>query len=138
MGLARLAALILPALIPSWRFFDRIGPAPTARYAAQNTAGTPLLWQPLAPRRASRGPLALIASLLHNPARNEALYIQSLAERLITEDRPHAAGELRAFAARAASREGGGARAFFVSVTVLEPGADAPEEVYRSGPHPLP
>lgn len=129
----RLVSLLLPALFPSWRFFDRIGPAPEARLGLSPASGGPLTWHPLAPRRASRSIGALVISIFHNPARNEALYIMSLAERLVTEDRAHAAQELQRFAAARAAALG--AEAFFLSVWTRDPASGAEEEVYRSGPH---
>ena len=128
--IVNLARLVLPALIPSWRFFDRIGPAPIVRVS---TTAEPLHWRQIPPRVATRRPAELIASLFHNPSRNEALYVQSLAERLITQDDAHAARELRDFAAKAVS-----GAAFFLSVVVRVPGAGSEEEVYRSGPHSEP
>ena len=85
MRLSLLSAL-LPALLPSWRFFDRIGPAPHVEYswgAAAVEAGR--AWRPLRPEPAHVALGTLLARLLWNPERNEALFLVSCAERLLED-----------------------------------------------------
>ena len=91
----RLAGLLLPALIPSWRFFDEIAPSPRIEVATGDGG-----WVPLATASPQPGILPAIGRLFWNPDRNEALFLVSLAERVIHDACGHAAGEIMA-AARA-------------------------------------
>ncbi|WP_138465276.1 hypothetical protein [Poseidonocella sp. HB161398] len=82
--------LLLPALLPSWRFFSGVGPSP--RIEIREAGG---LWQeavPLPPRL----PLAaMLRRLAWNPRWNARLYLVSLSERLAEAPDPHAEAELR-------------------------------------------
>ena len=73
--MARLIALLLPALIPSWRFFQTIEPSPRIEY--RTDGGAWRLANPV-PRRV--GPWRMLTRLFWNPARNDALYMTSCAE----------------------------------------------------------
>lgn len=75
----RLLGLFLPALFPSWRFFETIGASPWVEVEVRG------VWTPAiaVPRR--MGAAGLIASLLWNPTRAEALYLVALAERVVSE-----------------------------------------------------
>lgn len=77
--------LLVPALIPSWRFFDTIAPSPRIEFTLLKTAQEePAGWQEFRPRppRLSLGSLA--KRLFWNPQWNESLFLVSCAERLIT------------------------------------------------------
>lgn len=74
--------LWLPALIPSWRFFDRIGPAPSIEYSL--AAGDDD-WRDVRPRPARVSPVAMVGRLLWNRRWNERLYLISCAERLLDD-----------------------------------------------------
>jgi hypothetical protein len=75
---------LLPAIIPSWRFFDRIGPAPRLECALVAAANDPPLeWREVSPRPARVQPWLAFAHLFWNPYGNEALFLVSCAERLI-------------------------------------------------------
>lgn len=78
--------LLLPALIPSWRFFDSIGPSPRLEFAVLKTPDNPEPeWQEFDPRPA-RVPLAgMLLRLFWNPHWNESLYLFSCAEKLLAE-----------------------------------------------------
>lgn len=76
----RLLSSLLPAVIPSWRFFDRIGPAPTVEWSVGDGG-----WQPVCPSPPRVPAAALLARLFWNPARNEALFLVSCAERLLDD-----------------------------------------------------
>ena len=81
--------LLLPALIPSWRFFDRIGPAPRIEFALCETADdTRLRWQEVRPRPDHLAAGSLFARLFWNPRWNEFLYLVSCAERLLDAPSP--------------------------------------------------
>lgn len=89
-NLLRFPALLLPALVPSWRFFDRVTASPRLEYrwvgadGAQDVASEPSVqaWLPFRPRPAQRGGLAMLVSLFWNPQWNEDLFLVSLCERL--------------------------------------------------------
>lgn len=88
---------LLPALIPSWRFFDRIGPAPHVEYAladAQDSEADGLEWHPVFPRLAYESVGAMLTRLVWSPSRNEALYLVSCAERLLEDPTPTRANRL--------------------------------------------
>lgn len=93
----RLLASLLPAVIPSWRFFDQIGPAPHIEWsvAPRLTPGpaeedierwSP--WQPVDSPPAHVTMLIAFARLFWNPRRNESLFIASCAERLLDDPTP--------------------------------------------------
>ncbi len=97
--LSRVARLVLPVLVPSWRFFDSIGPSPRIEYrvwtpgsldvpGAPDDDGTP--WTPwaLTPETVGVGPM--FGRLLFNAARNEALYLLACCERVVDEGSTHA------------------------------------------------
>ncbi len=79
----RTVNLILPALIPSWNFFDVIAPSPRIEYQLlteeDHATGD---WQPFRPRPAHLSPLTLLRRLVWNPRWNESLFLVSCAERL--------------------------------------------------------
>jgi len=75
---------LLPAIIPSWRFFDRIGPAPRLECALIASQDDPQPeWREVSPRPARVQPWVALAHLFWNPYGNEALFLVSCAERLI-------------------------------------------------------
>lgn len=75
---------LLPALLPSWRFFDYIGPSPRIEFCLLQHAGdTPRHWQPFRPRPQRVTLAAQLRSLLWNPRGNEALYLLSSSEKLL-------------------------------------------------------
>lgn len=101
--------LLLPALVPSWNFFDTIGPSPRIEYAlTERPEDEPADWREFRPRPARLSPAATARRLFWNPAWNETLFLVALAERLIRE--PSARDEERILARIAAglAREAGG------------------------------
>ncbi|MDR6625493.1 hypothetical protein [Caulobacter segnis] len=84
--------LLLPALIPSWNFFDVIAPSPRVEYALTASADArPEAWREFRPRPERLSPGTMAARMLWNPRWNESLFLVSCAERLI--DHPTAHGE---------------------------------------------
>lgn len=75
--------LLLPILVPSWRFFDAIGPAPRIEIAWLTAPTAVPVWRPLHPRPPRLGLWPTLARLLWNPDGNAALYLTSRAERLL-------------------------------------------------------
>lgn len=88
--------LLLPALVPSWNFFDIIAPAPFIEYAAlQNKDDTPN-WQAFRPRPQRLSTVPILRRLFWNPNWNESLFLVSCAERLLTEPTDHSRNEILA------------------------------------------
>lgn len=73
----RVLSLLLPALIPSWRFFRSVEPSPRVQWAVAGGG-----WQPYRPRPERLGLGTQIGRLIWNPHWNDTLYMVSLAERL--------------------------------------------------------
>lgn len=96
-AMLRTLSLLLPALMPSWRFFDTIGPSPRVEYAllaAQDAA--PTEWRAYRPRPQRLSFAARLLRLFWNPRWNESLFLVSLAERLAEEETAHARAEIHA------------------------------------------
>lgn len=89
-------SLLLPALIPSWRFFDRIGPAPCIQCAVTLSTAMPPLeaWREVRPAPRHVRPITAIARLFWNAPRNETLFLASCAERLLDDPSPERADRL--------------------------------------------
>lgn len=88
--------LLLPALIPSWRFFDTIAPSPRIEYvllkSPEDYVGEH--WQAFWPRpkRVSIG--RMMVRMIWNPHWNETLFVVSLSERLIENPTEHSRKEI--------------------------------------------
>lgn len=89
--------LLLPALIPSWNFFDVIAPAPRVEYALLASPGdTSGTWREFRPRPEQVSLATLLTRLVWNPRWNQTLFVMSCAERL-AEDRTPAHSEAELF-----------------------------------------
>lgn len=77
--MVRLIRLFLPVLFPSWRFFADVGASPRIEVFAGGR------WTPAMKPSQTLSRLDLAMGFLWNPARNEALYLTALAERVIVE-----------------------------------------------------
>ncbi|WP_165185710.1 hypothetical protein [Caulobacter soli] len=86
--------LLLPALIPSWNFFDVIAPSPRVEYALSATPGAVGDWREFRPRPPHVSVPAMLRRLVWNPRWNETLFIVSCAERLIDEPTDHSQDEI--------------------------------------------
>lgn len=87
-------SLLLPALFPSWRFFDRIAPSPRIEFRllkTHDTSGhdTTYRWQPYNPRPRRIGIGMMGLHLLWNPHWNDDLFLVSCAERFIQNSDQH-------------------------------------------------
>ncbi len=77
---------LLPALIPSWRFFDFIAPSPRIEFAVVAAVDDPAMrWREFRPRPAHLPVAAMLRRLLWNPVWNESLFMVSCAEKLLDE-----------------------------------------------------
>lgn len=76
--------LLLPALIPSWRFFDEIAPSPRIEYALLNAEQSAVqTWQEVHPIPARLSAGDILKNMVYNARWNERLYLVSCAERLM-------------------------------------------------------
>ena len=88
--------MILPVLIPSWRFFKSIEPSPRVQWAALSMAGdADPVWRAYRPRPADVAPLEMLWRLFWNPAWNEDLFVVSCAERIRNDPTPHSINEIQ-------------------------------------------
>lgn len=84
--------LLLPALVPSWRFFDGVTASPRLDYALLPAADAQVdHWHEFRPRPAALSPAAMLRRLFWNPEWNETLFLVSLAERLLNPATPESA-----------------------------------------------
>lgn len=82
--------LLIPALIPSWRFFDIIAPSPRIEFALlKGESGMPGEWQAFRPHPDHLPFLSMLGRLLWNPQWNESMYMVSCAEYLMESPTPH-------------------------------------------------
>lgn len=87
--------LLLPAIIPSWNFFDVIAPSPRIQYALLTQDNHILLdWQEFRPRTAHLSLPQMLARLLWNPTWNESLFMISCAERIMQQPTEHSEFEI--------------------------------------------
>lgn len=93
----RVIHLILPAILPSWRFFPEVEPSPRIEYRFPLAAEPELRvwrgWRPEPERVSARETLL---RLFWNPRRNETLFMTSCAERLLYQGSLHARREMLA------------------------------------------
>lgn len=91
----RSLSLLLPALVPSWRFFDTIGPSPRIEYALLSSPDdAPDDWQEFRPRPQRVSLRSMLARLVWNPGWNETLFLVSCAERLADHPTAHSEDEI--------------------------------------------
>lgn len=87
--------LLLPALIPSWRFFDTIAPSPRIEFtllkSARDDTGQ---WREFRPRPARLTVGAMLKRMFWNPRWNESLFLVSCAERLMQNPTEHSRQEI--------------------------------------------
>jgi hypothetical protein len=86
--------LLLPALVPSWNFFDVIAPSPRVEYAVSDSPVGEPDWRAFRPRPDRVSPLAMLGRLFWNPRWNQTLFVVSCAERLADQFTGHSQDEL--------------------------------------------
>ena len=87
--------LLLPALLPSWRFFDFIVASPRIQFAllsAENDSSCE--WHEFRPRPARLSFMQMLGRMLWNPLWNESLFLVSCAERLVEHPTLHSEDEI--------------------------------------------
>lgn len=81
--MVRIISLLLPALIPSWRFFKVVEPSPRLQWAVlHDPAQEERVWQEYHPRPQHVAPWQMLTRLFWNPHWNDYLFMVTLAERL--------------------------------------------------------
>lgn len=96
----RALQLLMPVLLPSWRFFDRIGPAPRIDYcvhcsqASLSSSLSPPIWHALPLTLQHVSVRMTLMQLFFNPSRNDLLYLLSCCERVLEDGRNHAQREI--------------------------------------------
>jgi hypothetical protein len=87
--------LLLPALIPSWRFFETIAPSPRIEFRLLKTQqDTNENWQEFRPRPAHLSFANMLKRMVWNPRWNESLFLVSCAERLVANPTQHSVDEI--------------------------------------------
>jgi hypothetical protein len=87
--------LLLPALIPSWRFFDQVAPSPRIEFRALASLQDDITyWQEFRPRPAHLPLRAMLKRMVWNPRWNESLFLVSCAERLTEKLAEHSIREI--------------------------------------------
>lgn len=87
--------LLLPALLPSWRFFDVIAPSPRIHYAVLDTPdGTVEDWLEFRPRPTYVCFVQMLRRMVWNPVWNESLFMVSCAERILEAPTQHSEDEI--------------------------------------------
>lgn len=87
--------LLIPALIPSWRFFRTVEASPRVQWTLTAQDEHPTDWQEFRPRRNRRSIAEAITQLVWNPRWNENLFLVSCAERIEVAPEPHAIAEIQ-------------------------------------------
>lgn len=88
-------SLILPVLIPSWRFFKAIEPSPRVQWAVFSASDISAEnWHEFRPRPPKVTPLQMLGRLFWNPKWNDALFVVSCAERIALDPHPHSINEI--------------------------------------------
>jgi len=84
MKLFQTIKLLLPALIPSWDFFESIAPSPRIQFSLLNSENqTNKPWIEFRPRPQSVSFITMLKRMLWNPCWNESLFLVSCAERIV-------------------------------------------------------
>jgi hypothetical protein len=87
--------LLLPALIPSWNFFDVIAASPRIEYRVlESPDATPHDWLEFRPRPLHVPFSAMLGRLFWNARWNETLFVVSCAGRLLAKPTEHSEHEI--------------------------------------------
>lgn len=86
--------LLLPALIPSWNFFEAVEASPRVEYALLNQPAGAADWREFRPRPDRLSVPAMLGRLFWNPRWNESLFLVTCAERLLDEPTAHSEDEI--------------------------------------------
>jgi hypothetical protein len=123
--------LLLPALIPSWNFFDVIAASPRLDYALDDGG-----WRAFRPRPQRVSAAAMLGRLVWNPRWNESLFVVSCAERLLTAPTAHSEDEIFRRIAADLGAQPKGARLRF-RIVLVDPSDGERETVFTAQPRSL-
>lgn len=126
--------LLLPALVPSWNFFDVIAPSPRIEYALLASPDAEPNWREFRPRPQRVSPASMLARLFWNPRRNEDLFLVSCAERLVDQPTAHSEDEIFRRIAADLGPEADGWLAFRLLFLAWEDGAIVGEVLFTAQP----
>jgi hypothetical protein len=110
----QILSYILPVLLPSWRFFERVEASPRVEYRLEGQGG----WQLFQPRPPRVTLAQMPTRLVWNPQGNDALFVTSCAERIAEHPTDHSIAEIGNRIAAMLAIEGRGGRAQFRLVFV--------------------
>ena len=95
MRILQTIKLLLPALIPSWNFFDVISSSPRIQYILLGTDHSVISdWQEFRPRPKTITSSIILKRMIWNPTWNESLFLVSCAERLMENYTQHSEDEI--------------------------------------------
>lgn len=95
MNLLQPIKLLLPALMPSWKFFDVIAPSPRIQFILLDRKKQPIAnWQEFRPRPEHITTLQTLKRMVWNAKWNESLFLVSCAERIMDNYSPHSENEI--------------------------------------------
>lgn len=87
--------LLLPALMPSWRFFSEIAPSPRIEIAVLDKADSEdAAWHEFRPRPDHVSPIQMFFRMFYNAHWNEGLFLMSCAERYTKSPADHSIDEI--------------------------------------------
>lgn len=131
--------LLVPALIPSWRFFKSVEPSPRVQFTwLMDRLQPPTDWTPFTPRFETLRPRRAARQLFWNPHWNEGLYLVTLAERLMVAPTPHSITEINRILLARHRPKIAARYVQFRLVFIRREGMQILEEVtYLSDPHEL-
>lgn len=86
--------LAIPAIIPSWRFFDTIAPSPRIECTTFDHDGSSSGWQEYRPRPEHVSFPTMMKRMLWNPWWNDTLFLVSCSERLMQNPTDHSYNEI--------------------------------------------
>lgn len=142
--MVRTLALLLPALIPSWRFFAKVVSSPRVEYTLLGTGqeASPE-WREFRPRPAHLPLHVMLRRLAWNPRWNESLFLVSCCERFLDRGAQRNIDEILSRIADDLRRTGslGAAPARSIQMRIVLLSRDGNrilrDEVYRSPVRPL-
>lgn len=95
MNILKPLKLLLPALIPSWNFFDTISPSPRIEYSLLSSENEKSLnWIEFRPKPSHISLNNMFKRLFWNPKWNESLFLTSCAERILENHTLHSENEI--------------------------------------------
>jgi len=90
-----LLKLLIPALVPSWNFFDVITPSPRIQFTLfGSNDDVQTEWQEYRPRPAHLTMFQMIGRMFWNAKWNETMFLIGCAERLMVNPTPHSENEI--------------------------------------------